>query len=362
VKRDRSRGVVLKIGCPISYCVRISSATLLLGAVACLAGCRRNDAKNFTGFWEENCDNAFGFQIMPYGQDGKDSVVFCGPGGCGIPGKGEPITFIANDPNYVVVSESEIRIRRSSSWETYHRCTTNTHPILKYKESATDAASPPTPPEETTEVDPHRPLCTTRRCEEIKTFLKSHYCGESPFGNGPDDGCDIRVDKKPVANTRVTVDYSCTWNDAEAKSKCEQNGQISAEDRATLLREMHRVGLPQKGENDVHFTVMKSTSGWSLMTANYDHVDGSDMTLCQVVLVVDQRGKVQVLRKLPLHKTNADVPDVAMWSLIDIADVDGEGNLEVVLRADAYENHWFEVLSFSEKSFKTIFSGLGYYL
>jgi hypothetical protein len=234
---------------------------------------------------------------------------------------------------------------------------------LKYKESATDADSPVNAqPEEKPEVDPHRPLCTAPRCEKIKTFLKSHYCGESPFGNGPDDGCDIRVDKKPVANTKIAVDYSCTWSDAEGKSKCEQNGQISTEDRATLLREMHRVGLPQQEEKDVQFKVMKSTSGWSLMTASFDHAEGSDLTLCQVVLVVDQGGKVQVLRKLPIHKTDADVPDATMWSPIDIADVDGDGSLEVVLQGDAYENHWFEVVSLREKSFKTIFSGLGYYL
>jgi hypothetical protein len=97
--------------------VKISSAILLLGAVACLAGCRRNDAKNFTGFWKENCDNAFGFQIMPNGQDGKYSVVFCGPGGCGAPREDGHNTFITNDPDYVVVSESEIKIRRSNGWE-----------------------------------------------------------------------------------------------------------------------------------------------------------------------------------------------------------------------------------------------------
>ena len=37
-------------------------------------------------------------------------------------------------------------------------------------------------------------------------------------------------------------------------------------------------------------------------------------------------------------------------------------HLEVVLEGDAYENHWFEVVRIHDGSFKTIFTGLGYYL
>jgi hypothetical protein len=35
------------------------------------------------------------------------------------------------------------------------------------------------------EADPHRPSCTSASCRMIRSFLKAHYCGESPFGNGP---------------------------------------------------------------------------------------------------------------------------------------------------------------------------------
>jgi hypothetical protein len=91
-------------------------------------------SKNFTGFWKENCEEAFGLQIMPYGKDGKYSVIFCGPGGCGKQGADGRNTFITKDPNYEVVSESEIKISNSNGWDTYYRCTTDTHPILKYKE------------------------------------------------------------------------------------------------------------------------------------------------------------------------------------------------------------------------------------
>jgi hypothetical protein len=95
-------------------------------------------SKNFTGFWKEDCDQAFGLQIMAHGTDGKYSIVFCGPGGCGDPDEGR-ITFITKDRDYVVVSESEIRERSANGWETYHRCTKDTHPVLKYKEDVSTA-------------------------------------------------------------------------------------------------------------------------------------------------------------------------------------------------------------------------------
>jgi hypothetical protein len=91
-------------------------------------------SKNFTGFWKENCDQAFGLQIMPYGKDGKYSVIFCGPGGCGTQGKDGTNTFITKDHHYEVVSENEIKISNSNGWDRYHKCTKETNPILKYKD------------------------------------------------------------------------------------------------------------------------------------------------------------------------------------------------------------------------------------
>ena len=69
--------------------------------------------KNFTGFWKENCEDAFGLQIMPYETAGKYSVTFCGPGGCGTAGEEGKNTFINKDPDYVVVSEDELKIRNA---------------------------------------------------------------------------------------------------------------------------------------------------------------------------------------------------------------------------------------------------------
>jgi hypothetical protein len=90
-------------------------------------------SKNFTGFWKKNCKQAFGLQIMPYGTDGKYSVTFCGPGGCGEQGKDGRNTFITKDPDYKVINESEIKVRGAEDWDTYYRCTKDTHPVLKYE-------------------------------------------------------------------------------------------------------------------------------------------------------------------------------------------------------------------------------------
>jgi hypothetical protein len=62
------------------------------------------------------------------------------------------------------------------------------------------------------------------------------------------------------------------------------------------------------------------------------------------------------------QKTNADKPTVTTWFPMGIADVDGDGQLEIILEGDAYEDHWLEVDKMQGGSFRKIFSGLGYYL
>lgn len=82
----------------------------------------RDPSKNFTGFWKEKCDQAWGLQVKPYGDDGKYSVVFCGPGGCGDPSESR-LTFITGDKRYEVVSEDEIfQVDRSGKKERLLRC------------------------------------------------------------------------------------------------------------------------------------------------------------------------------------------------------------------------------------------------
>jgi hypothetical protein len=93
----------------------------------------RDATKDFTGFWKVKCEEPFGLQIKHIGKDGKYSVVFCGPGGCGDPSTSRP-TFITGDKWYEVVSESElVQISRSGERETYRRCTKDTNPVLRYE-------------------------------------------------------------------------------------------------------------------------------------------------------------------------------------------------------------------------------------
>lgn len=210
------------------------------------------------------------------------------------------------------------------------------------------------------EKDPHRPACTSARCRKIKSFLQDHYCGE-PEGNGPDDSCAIRRPKTLGTGVKVTAAFDCKW--IEGVRKCQQHGQPPSEVRSILIGELRRLGLPTKASGQFYFTVWESIgAGWSLASANYDHSAGDNWTLCRVIAIIDQSSHVHVLRKVPFQTTSADVPTVTTWSPIDLADVDGDGNIEVILEGDAYEDHWLEVDSVQDGSSRTIFSGLGYYL
>ena len=46
----------------------------------------------------------------------------------------------------------------------------------------------------------------------------------------------------------------------------------------------------------------------------HSHRIGSDIELSEVVAIVDQNARVTVLRKLPLKKTDVDVPEVTDWT------------------------------------------------
>lgn len=90
--------------------------------------------KDFTGFWKTKCEDAFGLQIKRFGSDGKYSIVFCGPGGCGDPADGRK-TFITGDKRFEILSEDVlIEIGRSGDKERHIRCTRDPHPTLRYKQ------------------------------------------------------------------------------------------------------------------------------------------------------------------------------------------------------------------------------------
>lgn len=285
-----------------------------------------------------------------------------------------PNTAIIGDPKYRVVNATQIEIAHGQRRDRYTRCTLDTNPVLDYAtmpasssetHSETVASEPNRENLSTqTEEDAHRPACTHASCQKIIAFLKKHYCGESPFGNGPDDGCELRVvGRKPGANVNALANYECDWNEKKEEFECHQKGQPPSTVRSILMRELQRLGLPANAKGITNFKVWESTRGGLLVaTADYHKVVGSDIELCEVVVTIDGDSHVVVLRELPFQKTDADVPKVTQWSLVDLADVDGDGKVEIILEGDAYEDHWLEVISVQNGSAKTIFSGLGYYL
>jgi hypothetical protein len=211
--------------------------------------------------------------------------------------------------------------------------------------------------------DEHRFDCTTTACGKIKTYLKRHYCGKSPEGNGPDDSCDIEFPKKPQKGVTVEADYHCEWNEAKQGSVCAQIGQPSESVRRILVDELRRLGLPENASGKIRFNILKSLdSGWSVAEAAYSNAAGENLELCEVIVLIDKDSKVSVLRKLSFQKTDIDAPMVTEWSVVDVADVEGTGQLDIVLEGDAYEDHWLEVVSLNNGSPQTVFSGLGYYL
>ena len=212
--------------------------------------------------------------------------------------------------------------------------------------------------------DPHRPPCADARCRRVQSFVKAHYCGESPYGNGPDDGCLIKAPEKPRTGVTVVADFKCEWIERKRKAQCKQSGQPSPVVRDVLTRELRRLGLPAEANGQTYFMVWKSgPSGWTLAAAYYSRLVGrSDIELCQVVVIIDQGSHVVVVRKVPFQKTDVDVPSVTQWSPIDLADADGDGKEDVILEGDDYEDHWLEVVSVQNGVPHTLFSGLGYYL
>jgi hypothetical protein len=223
-------------------------------------------------------------------------------------------------------------------------------------------AVPPQPKEQRGK-DPHRSACTSAPCQKIESFLKANFCGASPFGNGPQNGCDTRSAKQLLTGVNVKAGFDCEWSVTDGRPKCRQRSEPPPAIRNTLLREMRRLGLPPKAEKDIYFTVWQPSSAkWLLAAADYGQANGSDLALCQVILVIGPGGRVQTLRKVQFQKTNADKPTVTTWFPMGIADADGDGQLEIIVEGDAYQDHWFEVDKMQAGSFRKIYSGLGYYL
>jgi len=108
-----------------------------LCAVLLLMPALASAQETYTGFWKSNCRDAFGLQIMPVNVK-EYSVSFCGPGGCFEPGTYRPNTTLLNDPNYKIINSKEIHVLGRDGWSVYLKCTTDTHPKLRYEECPDD--------------------------------------------------------------------------------------------------------------------------------------------------------------------------------------------------------------------------------
>jgi hypothetical protein len=129
------------------------------------------------------------------------------------------------------------------------------------------------------------------------------------------------------------------------------------------MHELRKAGLPTGTSSRVGIAIWKyRLSGWLVADASYIREVGSDLDLCQVIVRIDKDSHVVVVQKCPFERTDVDKPDVTEWALVDVADIGRSGQPDIVLEADAYEDHWFEVLSVRGGKCETIFSGLGYYL
>lgn len=216
-----------------------------------------------------------------------------------------------------------------------------------------------------TDTDPNRLPCTTVRCKAIESYVRAHYCGASPARNGPDNGCELLPPKKQPAGVDVLARYHCTYNDQANQEHCVQLGQVPAELRRTLIAQLRNVGLPATATGGFAFTVWRYRSaGWIVADVSYSALAGSKVSLCQVIVRVDKDSHVLILRKCPLITmgADADTPDITEWTLVDVADIEHSGHPDIVLEGDAYEDHWFEVLSVHDGKCETLFSGLGYWL
>lgn len=210
----------------------------------------------------------------------------------------------------------------------------------------------------------HRPACTDARCRAVASYLKVHYCGDSPFGEGPEDSCDLRVvGRKASPTVNAIADFVCDWDEKKEDYACHQAGDPPAPIRSVLERELKRLGLPSDAKGKTRFQVWEAKQGGlTLAAASYSRIIGSNLELCQVIVALSGDSQVLVLRELPFQETDADVPQTTEWSPVDLADVDECGKVDIVLEGDAYEDHWLEVVSVHDGKAETIFSGLGYYL
>ena len=210
-----------------------------------------------------------------------------------------------------------------------------------------------------------RQVCTSAQCVQIKSVVKMHYClpPDKDDRFDPADYCRIRYARTPTLGVKELAVVQCGWSDPKREGGewvCRQRGEVPRAIRAIVAPRMRELGLPAAEENQITFTVLQWTrTGLLVAAADYSRREGRHLTSCELIVAVDASSHISPLRQSACHVDDADVPRGTSWSLLDIRDVDGDGQPDIVLAANMYENAWLEVVAVRRGVAETIFSGLG---
>jgi hypothetical protein len=131
-----------------------------------------------------------------------------------------------------------------------------------------------------------------------------------------------------------------------------------------MREQLAAIGAPATAQRGIYYSIYQPSSApWQLVDATYLRYKGDILTECQVLAVIGPDSVPHVLHKVSCAKNDVDKPVFTEWNLVDVADADGDGRVEIILEADAYEDHWLEVIRVGDDlKLETIFSGLGYWL
>jgi hypothetical protein len=212
--------------------------------------------------------------------------------------------------------------------------------------------------------DPHRPPCTSQECRAIQQYLKAHYCGRSPWGNGEGESCELRVPKAATRGFKTLASYHCDPEDTSRSYRCAQRGTVPAAVVEAMHGQLTAIGVPAAAQRGIYYSIYQPSSApWKLVEATYLRYKGDILTECQVLAVLGTDSVPHVLHKASCTKNDVDKPVFTEWSLLDVADVNVDGRVEIILEGNAYEDHWLEVIRLREDlTPEIIYSGLGYWL
>ena len=116
----------------------MKTTRLLICLIALFVVTRESWATDYTGIWKDKCSNYYGIQIK-YIEKELYSVSFCGLAGCFKPGEWTPNTRIKGDPEYKIISPTELGIKKykdKDEFDIYKKCTDDPTWIVAEKETA----------------------------------------------------------------------------------------------------------------------------------------------------------------------------------------------------------------------------------